>query len=304
MYFYLLINDVIIKILTFMKGALIMSGDENSGSIQITNSDVHIAQHTDEREIETAENVAAEDKENHTDTVMDDPTPDDNSDNSYSQNPVIFYFKRLFTVALKTVKTPYFMLSAFVKAADYKVAFGFIIIQSFLFAGAIASIFDSVNDLINNLTSILSSSLYSSAAFSVAKSFFVTLISSILLMLIFASIIHIFVTLLMKTKATYKQMLCIASSKCIAQIPFTVVAFIVSMFSPVAALFIAGLGTLLGYFFVASALKGLDTTSENKVPYVAFLSFAVLAVITFAIIKIISPLFLSSSLLSLKRGLY
>ena len=82
------------------------------------------------------------------------------------------------------------------------------------------------------------------------------------------------------------------------------VAFIVSMFSPVTALFIAGLGTLLGCFFVTSAIKGLNNASDNKVPYVAFLSFAVLAVITYALIKLILPVFLSSSLLSIKRGLY
>lgn len=287
-----------------MKGALLMNGDENSGSIQIINSDEHTDQHLFQHEIDTVEKITTENNDNCTNTAINDATSDNNSDNSYSQNSVIFYFKRLFTVALKTIKTPYFMLSAFVKAADYKVALGFIIIQSFLFAGSIASIFDSVNDLLSNVTSLFSSSLYSSATFSIMKSFFVTLISSILLMLIFASIIHIFVTLLMKTKATYKQMLCIASSKCIAQIPFTVVAFIVSMFSPVTALFIAGLGTLLGCFFVTSAIKGLNNASDNKVPYVAFLSFAVLAVITYALIKLILPVFLSSSLLSIKRGLY
>ena len=75
-----------------MKGALLMNGDENSGSIQIINSDEHTDQHLFQHEIDTVEKITTENNDNCTNTAINDATSDNNSDNSYSQNSVIFYF--------------------------------------------------------------------------------------------------------------------------------------------------------------------------------------------------------------------
>lgn len=78
-----------------------------------------------------------------------------------------------------------------------------------------------------------------------------------------------------KQPVSFGQSVCCVASKTIAALPFLAGGILFGIISPVFSSLIAGLGTVLGYFFFFIGMKGVARTSEGRMVYTAFLGFLI-----------------------------
>lgn len=214
------------------------------------------------------------------------------------------YIKRFWDVATKTMKSPASMLRTFVKANDFKLGLGFIGVNAAIFSLFIVILFGKVNSIILSLTNLfgrLSSmglesamGMGSSLSFPLFKIFLVTFVLSFGGACVLAALLLFFTKVIFKFNADYKQMLCVASSKSLASIPFSLVACLFAFVMPTWSIFIVSFGALLGYFYVAAAIKGAGIVDEDKLTYILFLSFAAMVIVTAIVMQVSYKMYLPS----------
>lgn len=217
------------------------------------------------------------------------------------------YIRRFFMVARKTVKSPASMLKSFVKANDYKVGLGFIGVDSIIFALFITLLFGKINSAISDFSSTLgifsSIGISASLHFPLAKIFFATLILTFCGACVLAGILLFFTKVIFKYKTNYKQMLCVASAKNLASVPFALIACIVLVVVPSWSLYIISFGTLLGYFYVVVAMKGTGVVDEDKLTYILFFSFAAMVIVSGLVMRVAYKMYLPSAFTSSLNGM-
>lgn len=215
-------------------------------------------------------------------------------------NKVTSYLNRLWKVTLQIIKTPADMLKEYVKASDIELAFGYIGVQAIAIALFLLTLFSQVNSQLKSLFGGLGyfGGLLGVDAikFPLGKIFILTIIFSVVLSFAFAAVLFFVTKVIFKGETDFKKMICVAGAKSLAAVPFTVVAFICIFISISIAIFILCLGTILGYFYVASALKGASEIDENKSVYTLFISFALMVIVLGIVYKIALPMFMPSGL--------
>lgn len=208
------------------------------------------------------------------------------------------YLKRFWTVATKTVKSPASMLGAFAKANDFKVGLGFVGVNAVIFSLFIVILFGKIDSAFSNLSSLLgtigSLNFGSGLKFPLAKIFFVTLILTFCGACVLAALLLFFTKVIFKYNTSYKQMLCVASAKSLASAPFSLLACIVIFIVPSWSLYVISFGTILGYFYVAVAMKGTGVVDEDKLTYILFFSFAAMVVVSAIAMRITYKMYLPS----------
>lgn len=201
---------------------------------------------------------------------------------THRQNPITFYLRRFFSVLWNTIKTPASMLKAFVEAADYKVALGFILSECIL--TALISVC-TINEISNRISSIIFR--ISSSSTTNIVMFFSSMLYSIVSAAILIFILFFFTYGIFKYNVNFKQIICIASSKYLAQLIFSLIGFAVLFINPILGLIICNFGTILGYFFLPAALKGVNNMNDNKCIFISLLSFVMISIISFVIMNVV-----------------
>jgi H2-forming N5,N10-methylenetetrahydromethanopterin dehydrogenase-like enzyme len=217
-----------------------------------------------------------------------------------ASNKVGVFFSRFFKVTLQIVKTPADMLKKFVQASDIEVAFGYIGVQALAVSLFIVALFSKFNSFVDSFGLFGSFLKMDSIKVSLVKIFFVTLVVAIGISFIFAAVLLLFSKVVYKGETDYKKMICVAGAKSLAAAPFTLVGFILSFANVGCGIFFLSLGAILGYYYVAAAIKGAVTLDDNKTIYTLFFTFAVMIVVMFIIFKMVMPMYLPSSINSMK----
>lgn len=210
-------------------------------------------------------------------------------------NNIGVYFNRLWHVVTQTIKTPADMLKQYTEASDSQVAFGFIGAQAIAFALLLVILFGKLNTVVSSTMGIFSYYLGgSSFEFPLAKIFITTVVLSVLLSVAFAGVLLFFTKVVFKGETDFMKMICVAGAKSLAVLPFTVVAILLVFINIYIAISIFSIGSILGYFYAAQALKGAVKIDENKSVYILFLSFAAMVIVNGITIKSAIPEILPS----------
>lgn len=201
-------------------------------------------------------------------------------------SPAATYFKNMWDIVLGVVKTPAATLKSFAASGDTKTAIGFIAAYSILLSLFMLVLASKIGSLFSGLFSMFSSS---SIKWPMAKIFFLTLIMAAGLAFLFAAILLLFNKTVFKADTTYAKMLCVASAKSLAAAPFIAVGILIGLIYVSWGIVFISFGMLLAYFFVAAALKGASEIDDDKALFTLFLSFAVLLIATYIVVRIGFP---------------
>ena len=122
--------------------------------------------------------------------------------------------------------------------------------------------------------------------FPLVKIFFVGLITALVIMFAFAGLLFVFNKVLFKAHTGFAQMAGVSAARALAAMPFVLIGIIAALIDPFLGLSVYGFGTLLGYFFTATALKSCTVGNETKYIYILFLTFACMAIVNVLIIRL------------------
>lgn len=216
-----------------------------------------------------------------------------------SPNRIGEYFKRLFKVALNSVKTPSEMLGKYVGVSDFEVGIGFIVIQAIVISLFMVVLFHKFYSMINGLGYIGSILGLGSDNSHLVKVFFLTIIVSLIISFAFAGVLLFISKVVFKQNIDIKKAICVAGAKCLAAAPFTIIAILITFINISIGFFILSLGTILGYYFVLVALKSVVNLDSNKLIYSLFFTYAIMIIVTAIVIRIALPEYVPSNLNSL-----
>ena len=216
----------------------------------------------------------------------------------YSKNGL--FLSKLGCLLQGAYKHPAQMLKSFAAAGDMPMILTVMGIEAVLFGLFLVTVFSKIGSTIldmvismNNLGSYSSSSYSSMMSevsqvfdFPLVKIFFVALFTAMVIMFAFAGILFLFNKVAFKANATFAQMAGVSAARALAILPFVLVGIIVSLINPIVGLAIYSLGSLLGYFFVATALKSCTVNNETKYIYILFLTFACMVIVNAIIIRV------------------
>ncbi|WP_455714583.1 Yip1 family protein [Anaerosporobacter sp.] len=192
------------------------------------------------------------------------------------------YAKNIWKVLLDIWKAPADNLKNFVNEKNF--------VNALILIGAeaiLSIIFSCL--LVRKIYSLFMSAFYGLSYFmepdSLDINYFSTVLSSligtILGACIFAAITMLIVKEYGKANKTFKEGLCVAATKSAALLPFLVVAIIMSLFSLTLAILAFAIGSILGYYYVHTALDDGTIKDENKRVYTTFLIFGIYVIVTF-----------------------
>lgn len=205
------------------------------------------------------------------------------------------------------VKAPVTVGKAFVSACNSKYAFIIMGIQAILlgllftsFAGKYNSLIKSTmyaaGGFVDSFSATASAAMQAQTQglmFPLVTVFFVTAIVSFALACALAAILMLFIKIF-KGNTTYQYMACASAVNSLTLIPFTLVALLLSLIVSGTGLIyvavIASIGSTLGYFITLNVLSAGSDITENKAPYVLFLSIILLSVVTYFVVKFAFPM--------------
>lgn len=189
------------------------------------------------------------------------------------------YFSHMWALFVNTMKRPATTLTQFAASDDFKIALGVMAAEAVCFALFLLSMTlklkSALEYLLGSLYS-LGSMFMSGSSYELqipaAKIFFLSLFLCFGLSILFAAILLLFHKIF-QTDTKYSAMLCAASAKSLAVVPFYLLAAILIWLNIGLGFFAASVGTILSYFFLWPAQKGAAHTDDNKSLKILFLSF-------------------------------
>lgn len=190
------------------------------------------------------------------------------------------FVKRLFSNILLLLKEPVEMGREFIESADVTMAMAFIVIQ-----GIISGVFGMAVEgkAVATLKSSMGflSGMFSSSAIKIPylKSFFGTLVISVILTLVLAGLL-LAANLIFKNQVTYKEMICEASMRSICIMPVAIVSLVLLLLSPGLGIVLFFSANLWGIILMSQVNPVRDDSRENYLPIALYIAISVFMLIS------------------------
>lgn len=248
------------------------------------NNEIKSTISNDNSEIDTQDTIVNSTNDYIDTSISDTFNTIDSKQSKYeSKSPLSKLLTRFFTILKNVIKYPVEMMSSFVSAVDVPIAIMFFMVNTILSSLLFMSIFSHINTSISNIISSLSRSIYIHNTFSLLSVFVYILLLYSVFYLLFSILILFFTNIVFGYNTNFKQSICISSCISIGSLPFTTLSLVVSLLSPLTALFIFIIGIILGVIFLTCGLKGLNNIKENNIPYIIFFSIVLFLPISYFI---------------------
>ncbi len=210
------------------------------------------------------------------------------------------FFTKLGCLLQGAFKHPARMLKSFSASGDMSMTLTIMGIEAVLFGLFLVTVFSKIGkmltDMIMDMSGMSGLTSYSDYSemmglsqmydFPLVKIFFIGLITALVIMFAFAGLLFVFNKVLFKAHTGFAQMAGVSAARALAAMPFVLIGIIAALIDPFLGLSVYGFGTLLGYFFTATALKSCTVGNETKYIYILFLTFACMAIVNVLIIRL------------------
>ena len=192
----------------------------------------------------------------------------------------------------KVYKNPCGEIHEIVQKLDIQKSVIYLAIQAVLSGVFAVSCAKKINDLIS-----MGGSYTASYKFSSPKTFFLTIVYSMILSIILACLYYVGGKAV-KSEMGYKEALSLASIKAIAASPVIILSIILFWTNPLVGIAVFFLGFLFSIFYLIYGMKGMKDISENKSLYLSFVVMVVFIIIYFMFAKKVALMYVPDSIKS------
>lgn len=214
------------------------------------------------------------------------------------------YFRHLWDFMLRTLKAPASVLGAFAVSGDQVTAFGTIVFSSLFKALFVITVFSHFNSALSGFFRRLPyigaylTKDTAAVSFPLGRIFLTVLLTDFGLFCLLGAILLLVGKVFFRIGISYQNTLCIAAAKSVAAMPFLVLGILCALVNVRLGIAVVLLSVIFKFLFTVLASEGIFS-DRNRMVYILLISFILLAVCTYGVLRLTLPAYLPDSIKNL-----